>query len=52
MSAGVDRENSLAMWWSSLMLGVMTWVMYRQRGARGRVDRIAWYGLVGGFLFL
>lgn len=51
----VDREMSLATWWSSLVLaglGVLTWLIYRQRGAMSRTDRLAWYALAGGFVFL
>lgn len=52
---GVNRENSLASWGSSLLLaglGVLTWLVYRQQDVGDRGDRLAWYGLASGFLFL
>ncbi len=51
----VDREGSLPTWWSALMLtatGGLTWLVARSRGHKVWGERLAWWTLTAGFLFL
>ncbi len=51
----VDREGSLPTWWSALMLtatGGLTWLVARSRRRAGWKERLAWWTLIAGFLFL
>ncbi len=51
----VDREGSLPTWWSALMLtasGGLTWLVARSRRDAVWKERLAWWTLVAGFLFL
>lgn len=51
----VDQEKSLATWWAAVtlaVLSVVTWFIGHSRGFSCLRERIAWYALAGGFLFL
>jgi hypothetical protein len=51
----VDREGSIPTWWSALMLvatGGLTWLVSRSRRHTGWKERLAWWTLIAGFVFL
>lgn len=51
----VDQEKSLATWWAVVtlsVLSVVTWFVGQSRGFENQKERLAWYALAAGFLFL
>jgi hypothetical protein len=52
---GVDQEGSLPTWWSALLLvslGGLTWLVAHHRKSIRWSERLAWWALAGGFVFL
>ncbi|GAB5495447.1 MAG: hypothetical protein Phyf2KO_05270 [Phycisphaerales bacterium] len=51
----VDQEKSLATWWAAVtlaVLAVVTWFVGLARGFTCNKERLAWFALSAGFLFL
>ncbi len=51
----VDREMSVPTWWSAFVLaglGVVAWALAGSQPTRSRLDRLGWWSLAGGLMFL